>query len=134
MFLLKPFVTLNIHFHISLVTINTCWTRSLQTTVACWRKQSLKSATGRKSGSTKWLTRQINDPYVKMAKLSNYRCRSAFKLLEIDDKYKILKPGYRIIDCGAAPGSWTQVAVERTSRSKNDPLLSMCMHTKLSDT
>ncbi|GJQ72355.1 hypothetical protein Trydic_g3441 [Trypoxylus dichotomus] len=68
---------------------------------------------GKGVSSQQWLVRQLNDPYVEKAKLLNYRCRSAFKLLEIDDKYKFLKPGSTVIDCGAAPGSWTQVAVNR---------------------
>ena len=78
------------------------------------KKEAVSTAKGRKMGSTKWLDRQINDPYVKRAREESYRCRSAYKLLEIDDKYGILKPGQNVIDCGAAPGSWTEVAVERT--------------------
>lgn len=62
-----------------------------------------------------WLTRQMRDPYVEKAKQEHYRCRSAFKLLEINKKYKILTPGLTVIDCGAAPGSWTQVAVNMTN-------------------
>jgi len=57
----------------------------------------------------------MTDPYVKMAHQESYRCRSAFKLLEMDDKYGFLKPGMAAIDCGAAPGSWSQVAVERVN-------------------
>ena len=60
-----------------------------------------------------WLERQLNDPYVQEAKKLGYRSRSAFKLIEIDDKYEILKPGYRVVDLGAAPGGWCQVAVKR---------------------
>lgn len=63
--------------------------------------------------SQEWLRRQMTDPYVEKARMSNFRCRSAFKLIEIDDKYRILKPGYAVVDCGAAPGSWSQVAVQR---------------------
>jgi 23S rRNA (uridine2552-2'-O)-methyltransferase len=60
-----------------------------------------------------WLERQLNDPYVHEAKKLGYRSRSAFKLIEIDDKYEILKPGYRVVDLGAAPGGWCQVASKR---------------------
>lgn len=76
-------------------------------------KEIPKNLKGKGTSSSLWLTRHINDPYVEKAKFKNYRCRSAFKLLEIDDKFKILKPGNIVIDCGAAPGSWTQVVVER---------------------
>ncbi|XP_050542537.1 rRNA methyltransferase 2, mitochondrial isoform X3 [Daktulosphaira vitifoliae] len=67
----------------------------------------------REHSSNEWLARQKSDPYVEKAKMKNYRCRSAFKLLQIDDKHSILKPGQCVIDIGAAPGSWTQVAVSR---------------------
>ena len=63
-----------------------------------------------------WLDRQAKDTYVKKARIQNYRCRSAFKLIEINEKHKILQPGDRVVDCGAAPGSWTQVAVEAVSQ------------------
>ncbi len=75
--------------------------------------ERVKSARGRKPSSTKWLQRQLNDPYVAEAKRLGLRSRAAFKLSEIDDKYKFLKPGSRVIDLGATPGGWTQVAVER---------------------
>lgn len=68
---------------------------------------------GKSTSSQQWLIRQLNDPYVKQARYENYRARSAFKLIEIDDEYKILKPGMRVIECGAAPGAWTQVLVKR---------------------
>ena len=74
--------------------------------------QNLK---GKSKSSQMWLKRQLNDPYIEKAKMSNYRCRSAYKLLEIDDKHKLFKPGDIVIDCGAAPGSWSQVAVERVN-------------------
>ena len=67
----------------------------------------------RKSSSTEWIRRQAKDPFCKQAKRENWRCRSAFKLLEINQKFNILKPGYIVIDCGAAPGSWTQVATQK---------------------
>lgn len=70
--------------------------------------------------SRKWIERQLNDPYVRRAKEVNYRCRSAFKLTEIDDIYKIIKPGAIVIDCGASPGSWSQVAIERSRLKPKD--------------
>lgn len=73
---------------------------------------------GKSASSQAWLTRQLNDPYVKMARYRNYRARSAFKLIEIDDKFGLLKPGMTVVDCGAAPGSWTQVIVERLQLGK----------------
>jgi len=75
---------------------------------------NVKSAKGRKSSSTRWLKRQLNDPYVLEAKKRGYRSRSAFKLIELDDKYQFLRKGARVIDLGAAPGGWCQVAAERT--------------------
>lgn len=75
----------------------------------------LKTAKKRSVSSQRWLTRQLNDPYVQQAQSQGYRSRAAFKLLEIDDKFKILKPGQRILDLGAAPGGWTQVAVQKTT-------------------
>ncbi len=90
-----------------------------------WRKQTtkgeedntrlmderVKTARGRKISSTLWLRRQLNDPYVKKAKAKGYRSRAAFKLTELDEKFKLLKPGAIIVDLGAAPGSWTQIAL-----------------------
>jgi 23S rRNA (uridine2552-2'-O)-methyltransferase len=73
----------------------------------------LKSARGRSTSSQKWLSRQLNDPYVQKAKEAGYRSRAAYKLVEIDDKFHILKPGMTVVDLGAAPGGWTQVAVQR---------------------
>lgn len=72
----------------------------------------VKTARGRKNSSTRWLQRQLNDPYVSKAKELGYRSRAAFKLLEMNEKNKFLGPGKRVIDLGAAPGGWTQVAVE----------------------
>ena len=74
----------------------------------------VKTARGRTVSSQRWLQRQLNDPYVAEAKKRGYRSRAAFKLLQIDDQFGFLKPGRRIVDLGAAPGGWTQVAVERT--------------------
>ncbi|XP_052869259.1 rRNA methyltransferase 2, mitochondrial [Anopheles cruzii] len=70
---------------------------------------------GKSKSSQEWLTRQLRDPFVERAKMMNYRCRSAFKLLEIDQKYGLIKPGRTVIDCGAAPGSWTQIAVKQSN-------------------
>jgi 23S rRNA (uridine2552-2'-O)-methyltransferase len=76
-------------------------------------KQRVKTGKGRTLSSKMWLERQLNDPYVQRAKREGYRSRSAFKLVEIDDKYRILKKGARIVDLGAAPGGWSQVAAKR---------------------
>ncbi|XP_030758703.1 rRNA methyltransferase 2, mitochondrial [Sitophilus oryzae] len=73
--------------------------------------------------SHEWLARQNSDPYVEKAKMLNYRCRSAFKLIEIDDRFKILRPGYHVVDCGASPGSWTQVTVKRVNSDASDKSL-----------
>ena len=75
--------------------------------------QKVKTARGRKTSSTKWLQRQLNDPYVQKAKVKGYRSRAAFKISELDDKFKFFKPNMAIIDLGAAPGGWSQVAIER---------------------
>lgn len=76
-------------------------------------KTRLRSAKGRKTSSTRWLERQLNDPYVAAAKAQGYRSRAAFKLREIDDRFHLLRPGARVVDLGAAPGGWTQVALAR---------------------
>jgi len=78
-------------------------------------KVKVKTARGRKLSSTRWLQRQLNDPYVKRAKAEGYRGRAAFKILELDDKYGFLVPGARVVDLGCAPGGWCQVAVARTN-------------------
>ena len=75
----------------------------------------VKSARGRKLSSTRWLQRQLNDPYVKRARAEGYRGRAAYKIMEIDDKYRFLVPGARVVDLGCAPGGWSQVAVERVN-------------------
>ncbi|MBR0756437.1 RlmE family RNA methyltransferase [Bradyrhizobium jicamae] len=74
----------------------------------------VKSAGKRKLSSKLWLERQLNDPYVAKAKALGYRSRAAFKLLEIDDKYRLLKQGMTVVDLGAAPGGWSQIAAKRT--------------------
>jgi len=75
--------------------------------------QKVRTARGRKISSTLWLKRQLNDPYVKKAKLDGYRSRAAYKLRELDDQFKILTKGDVVVDLGAAPGGWSQVAVQR---------------------
>jgi 23S rRNA (uridine2552-2'-O)-methyltransferase len=67
----------------------------------------------RKPSSTQWLSRQLNDPYVAEARRLGYRSRAAFKLIGLDDRFRLLRPGQRVVDLGCAPGGWTQVAVER---------------------
>ncbi len=79
--------------------------RSLKTRVKTARKRSLSS--------TLWLERQLNDPYVARAKREGYRSRAAYKLIEMDDRYRLFKPGGRIVDLGAAPGGWSQLAAAR---------------------
>jgi 23S rRNA (uridine2552-2'-O)-methyltransferase len=76
-------------------------------------KVRLKTAKQRTPSSQRWLERQLNDPYVAAARRQGYRSRSAYKLIEIDDKRRLLKPGRRVVDLGAAPGGWSQVAAER---------------------
>lgn len=78
-------------------------------------KVKVKSARGRTTSSTRWLQRQLNDPYVKRAQSEGYRGRAAFKIMELDDKFRFLVPGARIVDLGAAPGGWCQVAVKRSN-------------------
>jgi 23S rRNA (uridine2552-2'-O)-methyltransferase len=73
----------------------------------------LRTAKGRKLASTRWLQRQLNDPYVEEAKRRGYRSRAAFKLAEIDDKHHLLRPGMTVVDLGAAPGGWSQIAAQR---------------------
>ncbi|MEO0750316.1 MAG: RlmE family RNA methyltransferase [Pseudomonadota bacterium] len=75
----------------------------------------VKTARGRKSSSTRWLQRQLNDPYVKRARAEGYRGRAAFKIMELDDKFGFLQPGARVVDLGCAPGGWCQVAVPRVN-------------------
>lgn len=74
----------------------------------------VKSAKGRKLSSTRWLQRQLNDPYVQRAKDEGLRSRAAFKLIEMDDQYKLIQKGMTVVDLGAAPGGWCQVAAART--------------------
>lgn len=85
--------------------------------------ERVKTARKRSNSSTRWLQRQLNDPYVRRSKIDGYRSRAAYKLLEIDEKHKLLKPGQRIVDLGAAPGGWCQVAAVKTGSTDADPLI-----------
>jgi 23S rRNA (uridine2552-2'-O)-methyltransferase len=84
--------------------------RELKTRVKTGNKRSLSSKL--------WLERQLNDPYVARAKREGYRSRAVYKLTEIDDKYRFLKPGARVVDLGAAPGGWSQIAAQRVKASE----------------
>lgn len=85
-------------------------------TVGRGARVRVKSAKGRKPSSARWLARQLNDPYVAEAKTQGYRSRAAFKLIELDDKFHFLKRGAHVLDLGAAPGGWSQVAAQRVGR------------------
>jgi 23S rRNA (uridine2552-2'-O)-methyltransferase len=76
-------------------------------------KVRLKTARRRTPSSQRWLERQLNDPYVAAAKREGYRSRAAYKLIEMDDKFRFLRSGQRVVDLGAAPGGWSQVAAKR---------------------
>ena len=84
-------------------------------------KQRVRTARGRKSSSTRWLQRQLNDPYVAEAKARGFRSRATFKLTEMDEAHGLLKPGMRVVDLGAAPGGWSQIAAERVGSTEDDP-------------
>jgi len=86
---------------------------------------ALRTARGRSSASQRWLTRQLNDPYVRAAKQAGWRSRAAFKLIELDERFHLLRRGLRVLDLGAAPGGWTQVAAERGARVVGLDLLPM---------
>ena len=78
----------------------------------------LKTGKGRKSSSTRWLSRQLNDPYVKKAKAEGYRSRAAYKLAELDEKFTLLKGVARVVDLGIAPGGWSQIVRQRVPKAK----------------
>ncbi|CAD5124219.1 unnamed protein product [Dimorphilus gyrociliatus] len=80
-----------------------------------------KNIKGKSTNEQRWLKRQLNDRYVKQSKTDYYRCRSAYKLIEIDDKHRILEPGFSVVDCGASPGSWSQVAVKKVNADGSIP-------------
>lgn len=88
-------------------------------------KTRVRASPQRSAGSSRWLQRQLNDPYVQRAKKEGYRSRAAYKLLEIDKKHRLLKPGLRVLDLGSAPGGWIQVAVERGCKVVGVDLLAM---------
>ena len=81
-------------------------------------KVKLKSRKNRTVSQKRWLERQLNDPYVARAKREGLRSRAAYKLIEIDDKYRLLKPGGRVVDLGAAPGGWSELAAQRVGTPK----------------
>lgn len=81
----------------------------------------VKTARGRKLSSTRWLQRQLNDPYVQRAQKEGFRGRAAYKILELDEKYRFLVPGARVVDLGCAPGGWCQVAVKRVNALGEKP-------------
>ncbi|MCF3934718.1 RlmE family RNA methyltransferase [Acuticoccus sp. M5D2P5] len=87
--------------------------------------QRVKTAKGRKLSSTLWIERQLNDPYVRKAKAAGYRSRAAYKLIEIDERYPFLKRGQTVVDLGAAPGGWSQVAAERIGASDAAPVIAI---------
>ncbi len=84
-------------------------------------KARVQKKRGLKESSRRWLERHLNDPYVQRSKAEGFRSRAAYKLIEIDDRYKLLKPGMKVIDLGAAPGGWCQVAATRTRSSSDRP-------------
>ncbi|MBN9236344.1 MULTISPECIES: RlmE family RNA methyltransferase [Phyllobacteriaceae] len=84
-------------------------------------RTKVKKKRGLKESSRRWLERHLNDPYVQRSKADGYRSRAAYKLIEIDDKHHLLKPGQKVIDLGAAPGGWCQVAAVRTKSSEATP-------------
>ena len=84
-------------------------------------KTRIKKKSGLKNSSRRWLERHLNDPYVHRSKAEGYRSRAAFKLIEIDDRHGLLKPGQRVIDLGAAPGGWLQVASARVKSPEAAP-------------
>lgn len=86
-------------------------------------KVRVKTSKGRKIGSTLWLQRQLNDPYVARAKAEGYRSRAAYKLKELDERYHLLRKGMRVVDLGAAPGGWSQVAAAATGSTDEHPLV-----------
>jgi len=81
----------------------------------------LKTAKRRSISSNKWLSRQLNDPYVTKAKIDGYRSRAAYKLLEINDKFKLFRPNTKIVDLGAAPGGWSQIGANLTKSNPANP-------------
>jgi 23S rRNA (uridine2552-2'-O)-methyltransferase len=90
------------------------------------KKVQLKNARGRKTSSQRWLRRHFNDPYVQQAQRQGYRSRAAFKILEIDTKFKLFKPGHVVVDLGAAPGGWSQIAAKAiTANTQSNSLFAI---------
>ncbi|GHB18015.1 ribosomal RNA large subunit methyltransferase E [Pseudovibrio japonicus] len=85
--------------------------------------QRVKTARKRSNSSTLWLQRQLNDPYVRRAKVDGYRSRAAYKLIEINEKHEILKPGMRVVDLGCAPGGWSQLTAPIVGSTDDEPLV-----------
>jgi 23S rRNA (uridine2552-2'-O)-methyltransferase len=83
--------------------------------------ERVRTARGRKPSSQRWLERQLNDPYVARSKAEGYRSRAAYKLLEMDQRYSLMKLGQRVVDLGAAPGGWSQVAAAAVGSTAEDP-------------
>lgn len=86
-------------------------------------RTKVKKKRGLKESSRRWLERHLNDPYVQRSKAEGYRSRAAYKLIEIDDRYKLLGRGKKVLDLGAAPGGWCQVAAARTGSTDENPLV-----------
>ena len=86
-------------------------------------KVRVKTSKGRKIGSTLWLQRQLNDPYVAKAKAEGYRSRAAYKIIELNERYKLFHKGQRVVDLGAAPGGWSQVAAPIVGSTQENPLV-----------
>jgi 23S rRNA (uridine2552-2'-O)-methyltransferase len=86
-------------------------------------KVRVKTGKGRKIGSTLWLQRQLNDPYVARAKAEGYRSRAAYKIIELNERYKLFHKGMRVVDLGAAPGGWSQVAAPIVGTTAANPLI-----------
>ncbi len=86
-------------------------------------KTRVKTAKRRSSSSTRWLQRQLNDPYVLRAREEGYKSRAAFKLIELNDKHRFLRPGMRVVDLGCAPGGWLQVAVPLIGSTPENPAI-----------
>jgi 23S rRNA (uridine2552-2'-O)-methyltransferase len=82
------------------------------------RRTRVRTAKGRTAGSTRWLERQLNDPYVRRAKAEGYRSRAAYKLLELDERFDLLKGVERVVDLGVAPGGWSQVVRRRAPKAR----------------
>ncbi|XP_072037206.1 rRNA methyltransferase 2, mitochondrial-like [Amphiura filiformis] len=97
------------------------WIKQFHLSCCMQKKRPVKLKSKHSHSSQQWLQRQMKDPFVQQAKLQNYRARSAFKLLDINNQHHILTPGSVVIDCGAAPGSWTQVAVNKVNSLGQDP-------------